>query len=52
MSLTQRFQQASETYIINLDKLIQDQPYPIIKVERCDTRYDPAVIRFVRLKTV
>jgi hypothetical protein len=48
MSLAQRFQQTSDTYIINLDKLTQDQPYHIIRAERSDTRYGPAVLLTIR----
>jgi hypothetical protein len=48
MSLATRFQQTSSNYIIKVNCLVKDQPYPITRAERCDTRYGPAVLFTIR----
>jgi hypothetical protein len=44
MSLATRFQQTSSNYIIKVNCLVKDQPYPITRAERCVTRNGPAVL--------
>jgi hypothetical protein len=44
MSLATCFQQTSESYIVRLNYLVKNQPYPITCVERCDNRYGPTVL--------
>jgi hypothetical protein len=44
MSLAARFQHTSTSYTIRLSKLVMDQPYMIIRADRCDTRCGPAVL--------
>jgi hypothetical protein len=48
MSLATRFQQTSSNYIIKVNCLVKEQPYPITRAERCDTRYGPAVLLTIR----
>jgi hypothetical protein len=48
MSLATRFQQTSSNYIIKVNCLVKDQPYPITRAERCHTRYGPAVLLTIR----
>jgi uncharacterized protein YbaR (Trm112 family) len=48
MSLAARFQQTSESYAIKLVTPFKNQPYPIKKADRCDTRFGPAVLRTIQ----
>jgi hypothetical protein len=44
VSLATCFQHTSENYPIKVKWFVMNQPYPITRVIRCDTRYGSAVL--------